>query len=804
MSFHSPHARKVRFAIWSAVVAIFVVALGWLWQTDNIRLQTDLLRLLPDADLPADASAALRKVELNTTDQFTLYLIGDDLQQLTEQAVAVQAQLVADDIVASVTFQRVNHQAELLQVLKSGRFNLLSAAKRKQLQTQPELVVSQAVRRAYQPVASNPIARFDEDPLGLFTDYLAQLPKPLTEPGWLPASANGVPAIEHGLDTEQIAKRYSVALYGGVSAGPYSPETQDQLELILTNVQRDLPAEVQLVYSGAIFHIAVATRQARYEMSTIGTASLLGIVVLLALAFRGAVPIVLSLAGIASGVLTASVVTLLWFGEMHVLTLVFGASLTGMSIDYAFHYFASPKLVNRRNRLQQVLPGISIGVLTSVVAFLCLLFAPFPGLQQMAIFAAVGLTSAYCCVLCWYPLLSQNIRDPNTKLLQLSRRFSQWPEWAGQYFKLSESLGRVRIAVCAVLGIGLVAGGLCQLAPNDDIRLLYQPSGELETMEQQAQVLQRDRVDRRLLLFGAASSEALINREKQLRTKLKELVVQQAMTHFWSFGHYLPTPEQQQKNSALYGEQVMTNDGVLVNFAQKLGLDNGWLQQQRSDYQAGRVSRLDIAKLAADYPESFGQFWLGNSVVDSDFFAVIALGGINDPVALKTFADANTNVYFIDHIGMTSAAFTKYRKMSLWFTALAYGIILLMLLWRYPWRMALRAFAGPTTAAIVTLAILGWLGITVNLFTAFALIVVLGVGIDYAVFFAESGRRSAHTMLAVMLSATTTVLAFGLLALSETMALYTFGLTLWIGITLAFVLAPALAPTLAPKLEEKR
>jgi predicted exporter len=46
-------------------------------------------------------------------------------------------------------------------------------------------------------------------------------------------------------------------------------------------------------------------------------------------------------------------------------------------------------------------------------------------------------------------------------------------------------------------------------------------------------------------------------------------------------------------------------------------------------------------------------------------------------------------------------------------------------------------------------------------------------------------------MLAVCLAASSTILSFGLLALSGVFAVHAFGVTMLIGIALAFLLAPA-------------
>nr|WP_072599089.1 hypothetical protein [Vibrio vulnificus] len=60
-------------------------------------------------------------------------------------------------------------------------------------------------------------------------------------------------------------------------------------------------------------------------------------------------------------------------------------------------------------------------------------------------------------------------------------------------------------------------------------------------------------------------------------------------------------------------------------------------------------------------------------------------------------------------------------------------------------------------------------------------------------FFAEQ-QGSHSTLLAVTLSAITTLLSFGLLALSATHAIHSFGLTVLSGIFVAWLLAPMAIP----------
>ena len=97
---------------------------------------------------------------------------------------------------------------------------------------------------------------------------------------------------------------------------------------------------------------------------------------------------------------------------------------------------------------------------------------------------------------------------------------------------------------------------------------------------------------------------------------------------------------------------------------------------------------------------------------------------------------------------------------------------------------------APALAAWFTLGLLGYAGADINLFHVLALLLVLGVGIDYSIFFAESHTNRDTTMLAVILSTATTLLSFGLLALSATAAIRSFGIVVSIGMVCALLFSP--------------
>jgi predicted exporter len=170
---------------------------------------------------------------------------------------------------------------------------------------------------------------------------------------------------------------------------------------------------------------------------------------------------------------------------------------------------------------------------------------------------------------------------------------------------------------------------------------------------------------------------------------------------------------------------------------------------------------------------------------------VIQLTGEIDSFAvarLNALADSMAGVSYIDEVQNLSELLGKYRVQIGKWVLIAYLIVLLTLMRRYRARVW-RIVAPPLLASILTLAILLQLEPGINLFHLLAMILVLGIGLDTGIFLAETDA-APHTWLAVSLSTATSLLAFGLLALSNTPVLHHFGITVAIGLSLVWLMAP--------------
>ena len=119
------------------------------------------------------------------------------------------------------------------------------------------------------------------------------------------------------------------------------------------------------------------------------------IVVVLFTVYRSAVALLLGLLPVATGALIGVAAVALGFGAVHGITLGFGVTLIGESVDYSIYFFIqSHRAPPRAGADGQLWPTMVLGMLASVCGFASLLPSGFPGLAQLGVYSICGLIAA--------------------------------------------------------------------------------------------------------------------------------------------------------------------------------------------------------------------------------------------------------------------------------------------------------------------------------------------------------------------------------------------------------------------------
>lgn len=755
---------RVLALVWLALV-LLVAAHQWrFWH--EARIDTDVLALLPrEADdvLAADATARIAEasarrivVLLGTSDADAALRAQAAFRNALENSNAGlhEAESAADWFNAARAFYAPHRDRLLTDEQRTALAQADTAA-----------LAQQSLARLFGPMSAR-MTGWLADPLELWPAWWEQR-----------AASAGVQVGEDGLIAAQ--DRHWALLQLELSGSAFRLDGEPHLARALDTAVEAAQAQtsdLRVLRAGVPLHAEAAAVRAHGEINTIGWGSLVAVLLLAFLAFRSPRPIALVAGSLVIGCAVGLSVTALLFDRVHLLTLVFGASLVGVAEDYGIHWFATRQGHPEQERwrvLRHLLPGLWLALATSAAAYLALGLAPFPGLRQMAVFSVAGLTGAFLTAILWFPWLDKRAPKRSGFARVVGASLQRWPQvrWSTGWIIASMAL------------LVFIVVGLLRLDVRDDLRSLQSSPPELIAQQVEAGKVLGLPSPAQFFLIRGDDAQQVLEREETLRTRLAALRESNQIGGWRAVSDWLPS-ERRQRADAQLAAQVET--AVLAQVGDALGET-----LTRPDFDPAPLNVEDWLQSPVSLPAR--TLWIGT--LGNGMASVVM---IDDPARgsslapLHAAAEGIDGVRFVDRAADYSHLLGHYRALMSWLLAVGVLVVFGLLVWRFR-AQAWRAMLPTLIAAALTLALLGWLGSPVQLFNVLALILLLGMGIDYGIFLLEH-RSDDAAWLAVCVGAASTWLSFGLLALSATPALHAFGLTLLLGIGLVWIISPLLRP----------
>ena len=767
-------AMRLRALLWGliAVGIAFICAVQFSGRTP---LQTNLLALLPPTERNPVAEDAVSRLA-NAAGNRAIFLLGRNSQKLPAQ----EARSFADILRQSDTFKLVVSDIppfdpnQITGLYLPHRYNLLTDADRAALTYGKLNLENRIQRKLHTPFNFGLKLSPADDPFGFTDAWLADLPlKSLKlEP-------------EDGLLVTRTADKTWVVITAELKSSAYDSDSQRAVIEAVSQAEAHLGKffpDIEVLKTGTVFYAHAARASAEREVDLFGIVSLLGIMLMLFGVFRSFRPLLLGLLSVSFGIGAAIATTIAIQGELHLITLVFGASLIGEAIDYAIQYFAAHLGAGPdwqpMNGLRRIAPGLTVALATSLLGYATMMLAPFPALSQIALFALVGLTASWLSVFLLLPawLTRPNHRAPETAVAIPMRMLAWW----------QENVSRRNCYIIASLALALSAPGWMQLNSNDDVRQLISRPPLLVAQEEQIRDLIGFGNTSQFFLVEGETTDVVLAREEALRERLAK---QGSVASSNSVSSFVPSATRQDLNRSLWQRHVFANEPKFKEFLSKAGLRDDIASRQIVDFREMQDRYLTIdAWLQAPLSAPYRHLWLGQT--RHGFASIVLPPDVRDIDALNTSVNDLPGVTFVDKAGSTSKLFCEYRQWGAIWLIGALCIIYVVLCVRYGWHQALVVLAPTVLAILIALGILGYSGVHMTLFNVMGLMLVLGVGVNYAIFLREGGLNAAATLAGVLLSAATTLLSFGLLTFSTMPALSSFGLTLLLGIGISVMLAP--------------
>lgn len=897
-------SNKSFFRIWLIYHSLILLAFVAVFFANGrkITIDSDLFNMMPKPAMKKALSAADEKLTQMSGQNMFILASNEDFSKAKEAAIELYEKMISSDKFENVSlYQDLSAMNETINFVEKNRTNLLGKNDILLLENGgAEQFAENALGKVYGSFTMTNLSNIEKDPFLLSENALENYLAKLSASGTSMSLKDGVLASfvkPEGIDGIENARWYVMIRSSLSKKGSVLASHENGVEFLnqaTSEIESRSNGETHFVFSGTPFHSYKASSNASTEISVISTVSILIVVVILLFVFRSPLPIFASVSSILVSILAAFMATISVFGKMHVLTLVFGTSLIGSCIDYSLHFFINWKanlaLKSGAEIRTFLFKGLSLSLLSTVLCYFVLLFAPFNLLRQMSVFSSAGILSTFLTAVCVYPMIKipsekrtvfgfgkycpnvfRKPKQPSgnvTTQNDLSNEKKKHLAFSDSFRQSASKriIGRCGIAAMFVFCVAtLLITGIAEknaktgvvstmlnhqttsLNPSvsaanvfggnskkknplikffrieNNIGRLYKMEGkEFQNEKEAAQILKYS-PSAWFIVSGESVQKTLENEEKVTRA-LEKINAGKEKSGYVCTSLFVPSVASQKKSRAAAEK--------LLPLAKQQFLLLGY-----SETEAETLSRKlednfyktsdDFIEIGKNVPgfieESVKSAWIGE--IDGKYYSVVLPVSVTDYDAYKSIAD-NEDIFMISKVREINEDLDSLSCTIIAFFVIVYVVIFVVLKFFYNWKESLKIISVPILIVLSISAVFALLKIRLEFFSITGMILVFGLGLDYIIYMVEDERRNKNRKnencknannpadanreivadcgntncgnserntknrlesFAVLLSFVTTAVSFGALALSKFVPVQMIGLSIFVGLTAAFV-----------------
>ena len=695
---------------------------------------------------------------------------------------------------------------EIIEEYEKYHNNLLSNQTRKYLiNKQYDKVEENAYEALYNPVIP-PVGSIEDDPFLLLTDFVMNLNE-------------NSQALSSFTPIQQNDKFYSLVMLDVDKELALSPTVLNKEVKKLVDIQKEFSKNGTKVYlTGAPIHSYFASSHSIFEINLICILSTLFVIGLVFWYFGSLSPLIPIGLSIGLGIYAGYCMTALVFRNIHILTFVFSTTLIGVCVDYSLHYFVALKEGKTGTEvIKDIFKSLTVSLITTVSAFLILLFADFTLLRQISIFTITGLVTVYGIVVLWYPLwLNRRVgktqcpheTDKGTSLdakmqrcieaksvSKILKRLNSWlakiaglqkitkscrvgktqcphkadkdafvgqaipdnnfneKDHASLHLCIFVSKPRLTAQLLSCLIAILLIIGLFHTHFDDNIKNMYTPPKTLLNAEKLFTEIAGTSADTSIFVVKGNNLEELLQKEEEIADKLNG-------TEYQALSKYVPSEKRQKSNQILRKELYRTK---LNDFAIFLPV------QKRTQLISQNYGN-NFLSVNNDF-----EFMKKNFLIDKNT-SIMVVSGYN--------GEEIDGVRIINFQKDISAQIKHCRRVCLGLLIPIFGLLYLLLAKIYDKKSGLKILLPSICAVILVFGILGLFGCSINLFHLLAIFLIIGFGLDYSVFRFTNPEKTGDS---VFLSCITTVFSFALLAFAGFKLISSLGTVLSLGLLSSYI-----------------
>ncbi len=785
-----------------AIVAL-AVAILFIWESRNLKIETDILESMPQSDaVLSDARIVIKHLPIQDRVFVDIGSRSADRDSLVKAASFVAGKLKGSGLFTKVGISEDARYFPELLVHITENMPLLFDADGLEKEIKP-LLDTNRIKEAFiqnrqsleQLEGIGRSAMLAKDPLGFSGIIMRQLSAQLP--------VGKAQFYEGQLISEDGRHALIIAKIGGSGT---DTATGAKIAALIDNVEKELQAHPSFknenyeIDSAGAYRAALDNETfARHDMRKAVVLTVLGIALLLLFTFPRPVLGLLALLPSAVGAIAALFVCSLFFKSMSILAVGFGGAIMAFTVDLGIAYLLfldQPRETDGRQTAKEVWTAELLAVLTTVGAFLLLLISDFSILAEVGVFSALGVTFAMLFVHFIFPKIfpvmppAVRIREP--LLFNAVKMIAAPAKWK----------------MASAIACGALLLFFAWPVFNVDISSMNSVSPETLAAESNIRKTWGDLSGKCYVLLEAPTLAQLQRKNDRLRELLQNDVREGRLSSAFLPSSLFPSPPQVGKNLEAWGDF--------------------WDKERLAKLSRDMQEAAEETGFAFD---AFGPFWetIGNKKLPAkeipekyfDFFGITkGATGYAQLSLLTTGKNYDAEDFFsrivqrggakIFDAGLFNRKLGDFLKNIFLEMALisSAGIVVVVFLYFLDWLLSIAVLTPIAFALVSTLGTLKLIGHPLDIPSIMLWVVIMGMGIDYSIYyvcFYQRYRDENHpamntAKMAIFIAAFTTLIGFGVLAFARHSLLHSIGVTSLIGIGYSVLGAYFILPVFLKKI----
>lgn len=773
--------------MWTFLV-LSLLLMGWL--ASQLQMQLDVTSFLPDSD---ETEVVFKN--LNLTDRIVVMVSGkDDPYKLMDVAEDFKERMWQSS--DSLHIKSLETQIDTESYVKTINFiyeNLPLYLQEEDYITLDSLLTQDAcdakMRENYHKMTSLMGVGVQDmilkDPLGVGNKTLQKL------------SSLNVYDEYVIFDDYLFSQDYSTLFFfmestDGVDSSDKNDELITSIETIIDSINSEL-SDIKISYFGSPAVATYNVRQVYSDLVLTISIALVTISILIALVYKRKRTIILLMVPVLYGLLFSLALILLVSGTISTIVIGTGSIILGLALSYSIHVIShSYYAENAEELVKELSYPLTVGSITTIGAFIGLMFTNSSLLQDFGMFAAANIvgTTIFCLVFLPH-FLPKNQNQTETIGLKIINKINDYP-----FDKNKILIG----ALVLLTTIGLFYYN--DVGFNSDMmRLNFMP----EHLEKSKNELESHTASANVVLVvshNADADSAIVDYQKtnNISLRLKE---DSCIDKVSSIAEFLFTKEEQQIKLDRWNEfWSQEKKNKTRNVITKSALNNNFKEDTFSSFIAlinNEYKTQDM--LSAIQGTLFENFVQQTSETNLLMTQVSMKNDYRDRVypQYEGVASVLDRSYFI---GSMADGIKDNFNLILGISSVLIFVVLLISYGRL--ELAILAFLPMCISWILILGFMAIFNIEFNIISIILSTFIFGIGDDFSIFvldglISEYKFKKKSLLMhktAIFFSALMTVLGMGVLILAKHPAIHSLGLVSLLGIVVVVLVSYILQPLL--------